>query len=345
MQKKSYTLIEIAEFLSAPLHGEKKCLIEGLATIQNAGPKKISFIDNPRYRKYLAATKAAAVIISPALLEECTTNAIVTENPYLAYAKLAQLFSYKQNTKRGIHPSAIIGKHCDIAASASIAPHAVIGDYVTVGENAVIGAGCVVGEHVSIGKNTFIYSNVSIYHHVKIGERVIIHSQAVIGSDGFGIAKDQEGWNKIPQLGGVIIEDDVEIGAGTTIDRGAIEDTWIKQGVKLDNQIQIGHNVIIGKHTVIAGCTGIAGSTTIGEYCMIGGGTGIGGHLNIVDHVSLTGMAMVTRSLDKPGVYSSGTGLQTNEAWRKSAVRFRQLDTFAERLNKLEKRLNQGDNS
>ncbi|OGT30149.1 MAG: UDP-3-O-(3-hydroxymyristoyl)glucosamine N-acyltransferase [Gammaproteobacteria bacterium RIFCSPHIGHO2_12_FULL_35_23] len=337
MKKK---LIELAKLIDAKVIGDQECEITGIATLSEAKSGDISFFHNPKYKHQLQTTQASAVILSAKIAEICPTNALVVENPYYAYAKLANEFAYKPVVQPGIHPTAIIGKNCQIAKSVSIAPYVVISDEVIIDENTSIGAGSVIGEGCKIGKDCQLAARVTLYHHVEIGDRVLIFSGAVLGSDGFGHANYEDKWYKVSQLGRVIIEDDVEIGANTTIDRGALDDTRVGRGVKLDNQIQIGHNVQIGAHTIMAGCSGIAGSTKIGSYCMIGGGSCINGHIEIVDRVMITGMGAVISSIKQPGIYSSGTGLLDNHEWKKSVIRFRQLDKMMRQLKKLTSLIN-----
>lgn len=333
------TLDEIARFLGAELRGEPDRQVVGIGTLQNAGKDQISFLANPSYAKYLADTRAGAVLVSPELADQCPTNVLVLENPYLGYARLSHWFDRSPRPGAGVHPSAVVDPSARIDATACIGPNVVIEADVVIGPGVIVGAGCTVGARSRIGRDSRLWSQVMLYHDVRIGERCILHSGAVLGSDGFGFANEAGVWHKIAQLGGVEVGDDVEIGANTTIDRGALEDTVIESGVKLDNQIQIAHNVRIGQHSAIAACVGIAGSTRIGRHCIFGGGSGIGGHLEIADQVHLTGMTMVTRSLTESGVYSSGTGVDSNQQWRKSVVRFRQLDDIARRLRGLEKKL------
>lgn len=335
--KKQYTLFQLAEIVAGTVVGDGTCLITGIKTLQEAKAGTISFLANPAYEKFLKDTEASAVILSENSAEKCSVNALVVQNPYLAYAKLSHYFSYSLCDIEGVHTSAVVHELADIDSTASIAANAVIEKGATIGANVVIGAGCFVGENSVISQDSRLFANVSVYHGVMLGKRCIVHSGAVIGSDGFGIAPGPDGWNKIAQIGGVIIGDDVEIGANTTIDRGALDNTEIKNGVKLDNQIQIAHNVIVGENSAIAACTGIAGSTRVGKNCIFGGGCGIAGHLEIADNVHLTGMTLVTKNLKKPGVYSSGTAVEPNSEWRKNAVRFRQLDSIASRVKKLEK--------
>lgn len=333
------TLQELARRLNGELHGDQDCVIHGLATLQNATAGTLSFLANRSYRKYLAATQAAAVILAREDLEACPVAAIVMDNPYLGYARAAAILHPPPATAAGIHPAAVVGEHCVIDASAAIAAHAVIGDGVSIAANVVIGPGCVVGHGCSIGEASRLLANVTLCHEVSIGKRALIHPGVVIGSDGFGLANDHGAWVKVPQVGSVRIGDDVEIGANTTIDRGALEDTVLADGVKLDNQIQVAHNVSIGEHTAIAGCVGIAGSARIGKSCSIGGGAVILGHLELVDNVHVTAMSLVTKSVTAPGLYSSGTPLEPNAQWHRNFARFRRLDEMYRRLQSLEKQL------
>lgn len=337
MLKHTYKLSELATLLGAECHGDSDCTIEGVATLQSATAQQISFLDNVRYRKYLPATKASAVILIKDELEHCPTNALVSNNPYLAYAKVAVLFDQSLQNKPGVHVSAVLEAGCQIHPSASIGANCVIGPDVWIGESAVIGAGCVIGRGSRIGAHTRLAANVTVYHGIVIGQRTVIHSGVVIGSDGFGFAPDKGTWHKVPQMGSVHIGDDVEIGANTVIDRGALENTIIENGVKLDNLIQIAHNVVVGAHTVIAGCVGIAGSTTIGKHCAIGGKVAIAGHLSITDGVMIAGGSGIAKSITKPGVYSSCLPAEEASSWRKNLARIYQLDDNARRLRELEK--------
>ena len=322
-ERKQYTLVDLTKGLEATIQGDPHCLIEGVCTIQEGLPQHIAFLMNPLYKKYLSATNASAVIITSEDAHECQTNAVICRDPYYIYTQIAAFFDDKPKRLPGIHESAVIGDHCHIDPSVSIGANAVIGDDVTLAAHVVIGPGCVVSEHSEIGENSRLEANVTLYHKVLIGKNVLIASGTVVGSDGFGIAKHKGVWHKVPQLGGVIIEDDVEIGANCSIDRGAINDTVIEQGAKLDNLIQLGHNVRIGKHTAIAGCVGVSGSTTIGSNCLIGGQSGFAGHLTITDNVVITGGTEVTKSIRDPGIYSSGVGgLVTNRERRKNTAPF-----------------------
>ncbi|MFT6909668.1 MAG: UDP-3-O-[3-hydroxymyristoyl] glucosamine N-acyltransferase [Oleiphilaceae bacterium] len=346
MPFRAYTLSEVAEIIGAEVHGDAEVQIVGLATLQNAKSDQLSFLANPAYEKYLPETKAAAVIVNGKFLDKCPKSALIHENPYMAYAKLSHLWD--KNTSKdkktfAVHPSAVIHHTAKISAQVQIQAGVVVGECVSIGSGAIIGANTVIGDDCVIGENSCLSANVSVYYGVSIGKNCIIHSGVVLGSDGFGFAPINGEWLKICQLGGVIIEDNVEIGANTTVDRGALDNTVIEKGVILDNQIQVAHNVRIGQNTAIAACTAIAGSTVIGKNCIIGGASGIAGHLTIADGVHLTAMTMVIKSLTEPGVYSSGTGVQTNAKWRKSIARLRQLDKMADRIKQLEQTLKARD--
>lgn len=335
--QKSYSLGELAEFLSAELKGSADFIVSGLSTLQEADVTHISFLANPQYRKQLDSTQAGAVILNAQDAEHFVGNALIIANPYLAFAKLSHLFDPKPKAVAGIHPTAVIAKSAQVAATASIAAGVVIEESAIVGENTYIGPHSVIGARTVIGADGWLAPRVTLYHDVTIGDRVVIQSGAVIGGEGFGFAKEQGAWHKIAQIGGVTIGDDVEIGANTTIDRGALTDTLIGNGVKLDNQIQIAHNVQIGDHSAMAACVGISGSAKIGEHCMLAGGVGLVGHIELCNGVFVTGMTMVTHSITEPGAYSSGTAMQPATEWKKNAVRFRQLDDMAKRIRSLEK--------
>lgn len=339
MKSLAFTLGELAERLGATLLGAADKRIYGLATLQDAGPEQLTFLANPQYRKYLDQTRAGAVLLRADDAEGYGGDALVVPDPYLAYARLSHLFDCKPVAGAGIHPSAVVAEDAVIDPSASIGPCAVIESGAKIGAHVTIGAHCVIGARSSVGEGGWLAPRVTLYHDVAIGKRVVIQSGAVIGGEGFGFANQKGIWQKIAQIGGVTIGDDVEIGANTTVDRGALADTLIGNGVKLDNQIMIAHNVQIGDHTAMAGCVGISGSTKIGRHCMIAGGVGMVGHIEVCDNVFVTGMTMVTRSITEPGSYSSGTAMQPAAEWRKSAARIRQLDEMARRLQQLEKRL------
>jgi UDP-3-O-[3-hydroxymyristoyl] glucosamine N-acyltransferase len=329
------TLGELAVRFGCELAGDPQVEIDSVGTLQNAGPRSITFLANPKYRRQLATTRAAAVVLDARAAEACPVAALISTNPYATYARIAAVLHPENRWPAGIEAGAHIAEPSRIATSASIAAGVVIEEGVRVGERARIGPGCVVMRNSSIGDDTRLSANVTICQGVHIGARVLIHPGAVIGADGFGLAPERGAWVKVPQVGGVRIGDDVEVGANTTIDRGAIEDTVIEDGVKLDNQIQIGHNVQIGAHTAIAGCTGVSGSTIIGRRCMIGGMVGFAGHLNVCDDVVVTGFTLVSHSIRKPGVYSGGLPLDEARRWRRNAVRFRHLDELAKRVEAL----------
>ena len=339
MKSLAFTLGELAERLGATLRGAADKQITGLATLQDAGSEQLSFLANPQYRKYLDQTHAGAVLLKAADAEGYSGDALVVADPYLAYASLSHLFDRKPVAAPGIHPSAVVADDAVIDPSASIGPCAVIESGARIAAHVTIGAHCVIGARTTVGEGGWLAPRVTLYHDVSIGKRVVIQSGAVIGGEGFGFANQKGVWQKIAQIGGVTIGDDVEIGANTTVDRGALADTLIGNGVKLDNQIMVAHNVQIGDNTAMAGCVGISGSTKIGRNCMIAGGVGMVGHIEVCDNVFVTGMTMVTRSITEPGSYSSGTAMQPAAEWRKSAARIRQLDEMARRLQQLEKRL------
>jgi UDP-3-O-[3-hydroxymyristoyl] glucosamine N-acyltransferase len=340
----SYTLAEIAEHINAKLvvapssESLVNSSINSLATLANATAGQVAFLANSKYVSQLGATKASAVIVSPEALSQCPVNALVMDNPYMGYALLANLLNTTPAVANGIHKSAVIADDVTLGKNVSIGANSVIESGVCLDDNVSIGAGCFIGEKVSIGKGTTLWSNISIYHHVVIGQACLIQANTVIGSDGFGYApvNTQYKWHKIPQLGSVVIGDHVEIGASTTIDRGALENTIIKDGVILDNQIQIAHNVVVGENTAMAACSVIAGSTVIGKNCTIAGLVGINGHINITDNCVFTGMAMVTKDITTSGVYSSGMPAAPNREWNKTNARVKRLDSLTKRVKELE---------
>ncbi|MBX8514791.1 UDP-3-O-(3-hydroxymyristoyl)glucosamine N-acyltransferase [Pseudomonas cichorii] len=328
---------QLAEYLGATLRGDQDKNITGLATLQEAGPDQLSFLANPQYRKFLVDARAAAVLLKPADAEGYAGDALLVPDPYLAYARISHLFDPKPKAAAGVHATALIAEDAQVDPAASIGAYAVIENGARIGANVTIGAHCFIGARCEIGEGGWLAPRVTLYHDVRIGKRVVIQSGAVLGGEGFGFANEKGVWQKIAQIGGVSIGDDVEIGVNTAIDRGALADTRIGNGVKLDNQIQIAHNVQIGDHTAMAACVGISGSTKIGKHCMLAGGVGLVGHIDICDGVFITGMTMVTHSITEPGSYSSGTAMQPAGEWRKSAARIRKLDDMARRLQKLEK--------
>lgn len=333
------TLDQLASLTGSELHGDPSGEISGVAPLSNAGPGTISFLGDSKYRQYLRDTEAAAVILRADDLEHCPVPALVTDNPYLVFAKAASVLFPDDPVAGGVHPTASVADDADVHDSAWIGPTAVIESGVSIGPRTFVGPGCVIGAGSTLGEQCRLVARVTVCHGTVIGQRVIIHPGAVIGADGFGLANDAGKWVKVPQLGRVHIGDDVEIGANTTVDRGALEDTVIADGVKLDNQIQVAHNVHIGENTAIAGCAGIAGSTHIGKNCTVGGGVGIAGHLNIGDNVHFSGQSLVTRSYEEPGYYSGNLPSMPNKEWRKAVAWFRRLDEMMQRLKKLEKRV------
>ena len=330
------TLGKVASYIGAELTGDPRCEVSDLATLESAKPGQISFLSNRKYYRFLKHTKASAVIIKREDLDACPVSSLVVDDPYMSYASVVGLFYPEPEIVPGIHPSAIVSPSASIDGSAAIGPNVIIEDKSVIGAGTFIDSGCVIKSDVTIGSNTRLYPNVVLCHSISIGSRVILHPGVVIGSDGFGIANNKGIWTKIPQIGTVIIGDDVEIGTNTSIDRGALENTLIEQGVKIDNQVQIGHNVHIGAHTAIAGCVGIAGSTTIGKHCMIGGLSAINGHLEIVDNVVITGCSAVGNSINSPGTYSSGIPVTEVRLWRRIVARIRKLDDLARKVAKLE---------
>ncbi|MGH8279112.1 MAG: UDP-3-O-(3-hydroxymyristoyl)glucosamine N-acyltransferase [Gammaproteobacteria bacterium] len=332
-----YTLEELAAQCDSTVQGDAGVRICGVATLEHAGAGDLAFLANPHYRRYLGTTRAAAVVLAPADAADCPVPALLSVNPYLAYARAASLLAPAEPSRRGVDARACVAEGAQVSAQAWIGPGAVVESGARIEARAHIGPNCVVQAGAVIGEASRLVANVSLGVRVRLGRRALLHPGVVIGADGFGIARDHERWVKVPQLGTVVIGDDVEIGANTTVDRGALEDTVIEDGVKLDNQIQIAHNVHIGAHTAIAGCTAIAGSVRIGRRCMIGGSAGISGHIEIADDVVVTAMTLVSHSIHVPGVYSGSLPMDETARWRKNSVRFRQLDELARRVQRLEK--------
>jgi len=339
VDSKGYSLGEIVSELGGELVGNGDIKVYRLASLAHAEPGQITFVSNPKYLSQLSCTKASAVIVNPACRDATAIARIVTDNPYAYFARLSSLMNPAPRHEAGADSTAVIDPTARVADSCSIGAHVVIGKNVNLADNVAIGPGSVIESGVSIGANTRIAANVIIYHDCQIGENCIIAAGTVIGADGFGYAEENRRWVKIPQIGRVVISNDVEIGANSTIDRGALDDTVIEEGAKLDNLIQIGHNCRIGAHTVIAGCVGIAGSASIGRHCKIGGAAMILGHLEIADEVTISPGTMITRSLQKTETYTALMPFQTHEQWLKTAANIRRLGELSERVKDLEKAL------
>ena len=335
----SYTLAEIVGRLGGEVLGDAQTRVHQVATLSSARPDQISFLANLKYRSQLAESAAGAFILGRDAAEASTRPRIIADNPYTYFARVSALFNPPPEAVPGVHPSAVVHPTAHIADDACIGANAVVEQGAKIGAGSIIGAGSVVGANSVIGKGCLLYANVSVYHGCLIGDRVILHSGCVIGSDGFGLAPDDGRWLKIPQIGRVIVGNDVEIGANTTVDRGALDDTVIGEGVKLDNQIQVAHNVHIGAHTAIAACTGIAGSAKIGAHCTIGGAAMIFGHIEIADGVNISTNTLITKSLTQAGTYTSALPFSEHGEWLKNAVQMRHLDSMAKRIRELEKKL------
>lgn len=330
---------ELATAIDATLQGNPNLEIKGIGSLAHAKENDVSFLAGAKYKPLLKQTKASAVILTKEDVADCPSNSLITTDPKLAFAKMVQLLFKPLTICPEIHPTAVIGEGCEISPLSYIGPYCIIGNRVKIGPRVVLQAHCFVGDDSAIDEGTLLYSHATVYAGCQIGKEGVIHSGCVIGGDGFGFAKEGERWLKVPQIGGVKIGDRVEIGANTTIDRGAIDDTEIGDDVILDNLIQIGHNVKIGQGTAMAACSGIAGSTTIGKHCLIGGGSRINGHITITDFVTLVGCTNVAKSILEAGVYASGISENNFKSWRKNLARFHQLDELANRLITLEKKV------
>ena len=335
----SYSLREIAAQLGGEVQGDDTVVVSRMASLTGARSGDLSFLANSKYRSQLSGTAASAVVIGPDDANATALPRIVTGNPYAYFAKVSSLLNPVVPVVPGVHPTADVHPSAEIDPTASIGAHVTIGAHVRVEKNAVLGPGCAVGDGVRIGEDTRLHANVTVYDGCEIGARCVLSSGVVIGADGFGYAEEQGRWVKIPQVGRVQIQDDVDIGSNTTIDRGALDDTVIEQGVKLDNLIQIGHNCRIGAHTVIAGCVGIAGSAKIGRHCKIGGAAMILGHLEIADGVTISPGSMITRTLTQADTYTALMPFQRHADWLRTAANLRHLDQMAVRIGQLEKEL------
>lgn len=336
-----YTLKYIADFLSAELIGNAQCNVRKIAPLHSANSDCISFLEKKEYRSFLETTKASAIILrkEDIAMAKSGQNLLIVKDPYVAYAKTTALFVNLPKLNGDIHHSVMTGKNCIIDASVTIGANCVIGNNVSIGKNTVLHPGCIINDNVIIGDNNYFYANIVVYHNVHIGSNCIIHSGVVIGADGFGMANENGVWHKIHQLGSVLIGNDVEIGANTTIDRGALENTTIGNGVKLDNQIQIAHNVVIGDNTAIAGCSAIAGSTKIGKCCMIGGGANINGHIEIASGTIITGCSNIYKTIEKPDVYASVIPAVPHRTWWRVLKNLMKIDDLINRVKALEKKI------
>jgi UDP-3-O-[3-hydroxymyristoyl] glucosamine N-acyltransferase len=330
------SLGELATQFGCELVGDPEITVDRVATLANASAQSIGFLANPAYRKQLTTTKAAAVVVAEADAGDCPVAALISSDPYTTYARIAGVLHPPTDHPPGIHSSAVVAEGATVAESAHVAANVFIGDDCSIGDRVYIAAGCVVGERCSIGSDSQLLANATLVGDVRIGERTTIHPGAVIGSDGFGHARDESGWIKIPQVGGVVIGNDVEIGANTAIDCGAIDDTIIEDGVRLDNLVQIGHNVRIGAHTAMIGPSAIAGSAVIGKRCMISGLAGVVGHVSVCDDVIITPQALITKDINEAGVYSATFGAEKDKDWKRMVVRFRRLETLEKRVAELE---------
>ncbi|RUO44350.1 UDP-3-O-(3-hydroxymyristoyl)glucosamine N-acyltransferase [Aliidiomarina taiwanensis] len=336
-----YTLAELAQKIGAEVQGDASFRVTGLATLEKARSEQVAFLANPKYASQLETTAAGAVIVHPDVAAKSGSKAhfLVSSNPYLSYAKTAQAFDNAPGQAVGVHPSAVVDPTAELGENVSVGPQAVVSAGAKIGANSIIGAQCFIGEGACIGEHTRLWAQVTVYYGVEIGANCLIHSGTVIGSDGFGWASENGKWVKIPQLGSVRVGDRVEIGANTTIDRGALDDTVIESGCIIDNLCMIAHNVHVGENTALAGQVGIAGSTTIGKNCMVGGQTGFAGHITVCDGAQFHGMSMVTKSITEPGLYASGLPAMDQSTWAKAGVRYRQLPTLFNRVRALEKKV------
>ena len=333
MDTPTFTAAELAERFALQLHGDGSTRVSGVATLAHAGPAQLAFLANPRYRPQLAGSAAGVVVLRADDVPSAPGTALVAKDPYVAFARISALFERLPAHAPGIHPSAVVDPSATVSADAHVGPFVSIGARTSIGPGCVIGPGCSIGEDCSLDAGCELQARVTLVARVRLGKRVRILPGAVLGAAGFGLAMDAGAWVNVPQLGGVVVGDDCEIGANSCIDRGALDDTVLEEDVRIDNLVQIGHNVRIGAHTAMAGCSAAAGSAKIGRYCLIGGGAGVLGHLEVADKVLVTAMSLVTHSIREPGEYSSGTPLTDNRTWRKNAARFKQLDALARRVN------------
>jgi UDP-3-O-[3-hydroxymyristoyl] glucosamine N-acyltransferase len=337
------SLGELAARYGCELVGEPTVTVSSVASLSTAREGELSFLANAGYRDVLRNTRAGAVILRPADADDCPVPALVTDDPYLTYARIAAELYPLPAAEPGCRPSAVVAASAMVAPDASVCANAVIEDGATLGRRVYVGPGVVVGQRCRVGDDTRLLANATLVQDVTIGERCIIHPGAVIGADGFGNAQSESGWVKVPQVGGVQIGNDVEIGANSTIDRGAIDDTVIEDGVRIDNLVQIAHNVRVGAHTAMASLTGVAGSTVIGKRCMFAGQAGIVGHINICDDVIVGGVTMISKDISEPGVYTGSFPGEPDRLWKRRVAHFRRLGDLAGRVSALEKQVGGGD--
>jgi UDP-3-O-[3-hydroxymyristoyl] glucosamine N-acyltransferase len=328
---------ELAAKFGCELSGDPDTPVSGVATLANAGSGQLSFFANRAYRQQLRETQATAVILSSKGADDCPVSRLLTDDPYLVYARIANELHPQPPLTASVHPSAVIADSASVSAGAQISANVSIEEDAEIGDRAYVAPGAVIGPRCKVGNDSRILANATLVQDVTIGERCIIHSGAVLGADGFGNARTDKGWVKVPQLGGVTIGNDVEVGACTSVDRGAIDDTILEDGVRLDNQIQIGHNAHIGAHTAIAAAAAIAGSATIGKRCMLGGCSALAGHINICDDTVISGGTSITKSIVEPGYYMGIIPGEKGSDWRKMVARFRRIEDIVDRVSKLEK--------
>lgn len=331
------SLGELAVSVGCELIGDPDTTVNSVASLRDATTESLSFLASSSYTSQLPSTKAAAVVLRAEDAEACPVAAFVSDNPYATYARMAALLCPEPLFAPGVHMTAVVADSAIVADSAHVAATAVIGERTSIGENTVVGPGTVIGSDCIVGDNCRFVANVSIVKNVRIGARGIFHPGVVIGSDGFGNAMTADGWVKVPQLGGVQVGDDVEIGANTTVDRGAIGDTVIEDGVRIDNLCMIAHNVHVGEHSALAALTGIAGSTIIGKRCIFAGASGAVGHLNVCDDVIVAAKTFLSKDVTEPGTYAASFPADKARSWAKQLARFRRLGVLIERVKKLEK--------
>lgn len=345
MARSAIRLGELAAEFGCELIGDPQVKVSRVATLSSASDGSLSFFANKAYRGQLLATTAGAVLVRAADADACPVNALIADDPYLVFARIAGLLHPQTDLVAGAHASAVVSSSATIAANVQLSAHTLIDDDAIIEDDVFVGPGVIVGPRCRIGKGSRLLANVTIVQDADIGERCIVHPGAVIGSDGFGNAQSERGWVKVPQVGRVLIGNDVEIGANATIDRGALDDTVIADGVRLDNLVHIAHNVRIGQHTALAAQNGVAGSTTIGKRCLFGGQVGIDGHLNICDDVIVSGKSALTKDIKEPGYYAGTFAAEKDRDWKRKVARFRRLESLANRVQVLEKMTNRDDQS